>query len=127
MVLGTKTNQIRFIPYNNYLQAVLDRLPRHSRFVLARNTRGSASHHTHSSFETAYYKFWDDLNATLEEKIPRITPHKLRHTFATFLLRSDVDSYYVMTLLGHSVITTTQIYQHADINDLRKQVERLQF
>jgi len=49
-----------------------------------------------------------------------VTPHTFRHTFATLLLEEDVDVRYIQSLLGHSSITTTQIYTHVNINKQRQ-------
>lgn len=50
--------------------------------------------------------------------VKNVTPHTFRHTFATLLLEENVDVFTIQHILGHSSISTTQIYMH--VNSVRQ-------
>jgi integrase/recombinase XerD len=53
-----------------------------------------------------------------------LSPHHLRHTFASHLVRENVNLVTIRDLLGHRLITSTQIYLHVTAHDLRQAAER---
>jgi site-specific recombinase XerD len=77
------------------------------------------------------------IGRTIEKKVKRyamlaglpsrsISPHKLRHTFATLLHQNEVDLLEIQALLGHASITSTQIYTHTSSRRLRDAVDTIE-
>ena len=62
------------------------------------------------------------LNAGIDKNI---TPHVIRHTFATHMIQNDADVLSVKTILGHSKLSTTQLYTHLSKKDLKNKYDAI--
>ena len=64
---------------------------------------------------------WAVLRAAAERaNLSRVSPHTLRHSFATHMLDGGADIRVVQELLGHASVTTTQIYTLVTVEKLRE-------
>jgi site-specific recombinase XerD len=112
----TKSRKARVAPIPEELKAALQKLPTSGLYVLC--GKGGAPLTIHQ-YEYRYKKFFKDTG------IEYLSPHKCRHTYATYLLRGGADLRVVQILLGHSHVATTEIYTHVNTDDLKNNVMKL--
>lgn len=71
---------------------------------------------------------WRDVQLAAEAaRIEGVTPHRLRHSYATEMLRVSHDVTQVKELLGHASLASTQVYAKVETSELAKVVKRLNY
>lgn len=123
VLLDGKGGRQRLVPVGRPALSALDAYLVRARPVLAARGRGCAgvflnSRGTRLSRQSA----WNALKAAaVRAGIPSgVSPHVLRHSFATHLLEGGADVRVVQELLGHASVTTTQVYTLVTVNTLRE-------
>ncbi|MBI2896089.1 MAG: site-specific tyrosine recombinase XerD [Deltaproteobacteria bacterium] len=124
-VLG-KGGKRRVVPFHDVARARLERYLGQVRPGLDPNGSRRALFLTHRRGPMTRQGFWKALSrlALCAGITKSLTPHGLRHSFATHLLEGGADLRVVQTMLGHADISTTQIYTHLSGEHLRRMHER---
>ena len=112
----TKNQKERTIPINDTVYNLLTSIENNSDYVFNKD-----GERLNSFFVSKRFKRCVRI-LNLDE---RIHLHSLRHSFASNLAQRGVNLYVIQKLLGHSKITTTQIYSHLRTEDLVKAINEL--
>jgi integrase/recombinase XerD len=112
----------RVVPFGMYAKEKMDMYLTHARPALLRGRISAYLFVARAGRPMTRQGFWKLLNRyALKAGIAkRITPHTLRHSFATHLLEGGADLRVVQVMLGHVDIATTQIYTHVAQSHLKE-------
>ena len=109
-----KGNKERLVPIGEEAMHWIDRYRQEARPVLLGNKQNPALYLTQRGIPMTRQAFWYLIKRYVSQADldKSISPHTLRHAFATHLLNHGADLRAVQMLLGHADISTTQIYTH---------------
>ena len=117
-----KGSKERVVPVGNYARTSLENYLFNSRPNLVKSSRSSKVFLNTRGNSLSRQSAWEIVASAAERAnlSVHVTPHSLRHSFATHLLDGGADIRVVQELLGHSSVTTTQIYTLVTIDKLRE-------
>lgn len=120
-----KGNKERIIPINDYIVESLNSYQKVRPLLLKNKTTKELFLNSRGEkiSRTGFFKVLKEL--LLEKGLnPNISPHTLRHSFATHLLEYGADLRVIQEMLGHSDISTTRIYTHITNNKIKEDYQK---
>lgn len=120
-----KGNKERIVPIGEYVLTYLNKYLEY-RPALSKNKRSEFLFLNSRGGSLSRFSFFKILKRLLREKNINVdvSPHTLRHSFATHMLEYGADLRTIQELLGHSDISTTKIYTHISNNQIRKDYKK---
>ncbi|ACN84529.1 site-specific recombinase XerD [Brachyspira hyodysenteriae WA1] len=121
-----KGKRERIVPINDRALDILQRYIQTSRVIMVKGKKTSELFLNFRGDKISRVGIWKIVKEAMKKsKIEKnIYPHTLRHSFATHLIQHGADLRAVQRMLGHSDITTTEIYTHVDSAHLKKQIAK---
>ena len=122
-----KRDKQRIVPMGEKARELVELYCRQARDAMLKNRFSEALFVTRRGTGLTRQGFWKILRARAQRAgIPKvISPHMLRHSFATHLLEHGADLRAVQMMLGHANIATTQIYTHVEHSRLKRVHDQL--
>ena len=122
VIVTGKGNKQRLIPVGTYaLEAIKKYVQGERRDLIG---KGSGSHKlflNRRGKPLSRQSAWECVSkAAIQAELPGVSPHSLRHSYATHLLERGADVRTVQELLGHASVTTTQVYTLVTVDTLRE-------
>lgn len=110
-----KGGKERIVPFGKFAAQALEK------YLAARTDQWPCMFPGYRGRQMTRAGFWKALRRYARAaNIEAVTPHTLRHSFATHLLQGGADLRSIQEMLGHASITTTQVYTHASEDHLRE-------
>ena len=128
LLIYGKGNKERLVPISNNTKKTIDEYLKIRSFFMLKDQDSKwlfPSKQSSKGFisRQRFNQLLIELSHQAKLSIKRISPHKLRHAFATHLLENGIDLRSLQQMLGHSDISTTQIYTHVLKDRLKKIIE----
>lgn len=119
-VMG-KGSKERLVPFGEQARDRIGRYLKEARPLLLKNRSSDFLFISNRGKPMSRLRFWQIIRefARANNIDKKISPHILRHSFATHLLTNGADLRWVQMMLGHADIATTQIYTHVDSDRLK--------
>ena len=115
-----KGSKERLVPVGSFAQRAIDAYLVRSRPLLAAKAGGPALFLNQRGSRLSRQSIWEIIQCAGEACGLKVSPHSLRHSFATHLIEGGADVRVVQELLGHASVATTQIYTLVTIDTLRE-------
>ncbi len=122
VVLRGKGGTTRIVPLGRYARSALDSYLVRARPLIASHGRGTPALFLNArGGRLTRQGAWEVLQSAADRAgLSGVSPHMLRHSFATHLLDGGADVRVVQELLGHASVTTTQVYTLVTVDRLRE-------